>query len=289
MFLVACAAVLIGGCDSAPRLSRQELVEFFPKLCAKKFQARVTCKEAGDTLWIYLPYTPGRKGFSVTETKGTELTVTYSIASFNPYREFEPAELRFVSQAILRQARELLLRAREPYAFFVMVMTDIEQKSPQVQDQCYLGSMGDVRTQQVGAIFSGEPYNRLVWYPEKVAAVQDSLGNKIASSYGDVNGAHLAVHDVTLKEFVEKQINWRIYKRFTIEYNTVPFDITASEKRAEVLNIIQAVLKAYNFKEFASFRLGDGSFLDGVDTYLTSSREQVEYRNVPGTSRRPAF
>ncbi len=284
------AGLLASGCGFRQPLSRQDILSLLPKVCARKFQAFIQCKEAGDTFWIYLPYTPGRGGSANVRDKASELYIDYAIASFNPYRTEDPAEVRFLAQKILKEARKLWLRGDRPYKFCVLALTDIQNKDVSIgYDQLYIGYIDDVRRHAVGKDFSGEAYSRLTWAQEKIDTSEDPLGNKTLKSYQDRDGEHLHYRDMTMREFVQKQIEWRIYKRFTIEYNTLPFDLQPQEKRAEILNIVQAVLKAYDFKEFATFSLGDGSFLTGAGVYVTMSRQELENRNLPGIVRKPAF
>ncbi|HTY44583.1 MAG TPA: hypothetical protein VMD52_01145 [Patescibacteria group bacterium] len=288
--LAGAALLLAGGCGFRQPLSRREMLSLLPQLCEHRYQAQVRCKEVGDTLWIYLAYTPGRQGSANVREKASELYIDYAVASFNPYRTEDPAELRFLAQKVLKSARELLLRLDKPYKFFILALTDIQNKNVSVgYDQLYIAYAEDARRHGVAKDFSGEAYSRLVWAQEKIDAPEDPLGNKVLKSYQDKDGEHLHYRDMTTREFVQKQIEWRIYKRFTIEYNTVPFDLQPQEKRAEILNIAQAVLKAYNFKDFETFSLGDGSFLTGAGIYVTISRKELEERSLPGITRKPAF
>jgi hypothetical protein len=282
--------LLASGCGFRQPLSRQDVLTLLPQLCAREFQAFIQCKEAGDTLWIYLPYTPGREGAANVRDKASELYIDYAIASFNPYRTEDPAELKFLSQKILKEVRGVLLRCSQPYRFFVLALTNIQNRDLSIgYDQLYIGYVDDARRHAVAKEFSGEAYSRLTWAQEKIDASEDPLGNKTLKSYQDKDGAHLHYRDMTMKEFVQKQIEWRIYKRFTVEYNTLPFDLQPQEKRAEILNIAQAVIKAYSFKEFLTFNLGDGSFLTGAGVYVTTSRQELENRDLPGITRKPAF
>jgi hypothetical protein len=92
-----------------------------------------------------------------------------------------------------------------------------------------------------------------------------------------------------MKEFIRRQIKWRIYKRFSIEYNKTPFDATAQEKKEEVLKIIRAVLDAYNFGEFENFYLKDSSFLLEEKGFLGYRQDDIRKYPAKGIRRRPAF
>jgi len=269
-------------------INRENFSDIFTDLCRTKFQARVVCRAAGDTIWIYLPYTPGRSGFSATKADGSILRLEYKVASINPYKTIDPAELKFVVQKVLAEIRSVMLQTVNPYKFFVLVVTDI-QSPLNLYDQWHIVYLDDLKRHGVCADFSGEGYNRLVWHQEKVAIVEDKDGNKVSKSYLDIKGEHVDYHDITLKEFVEKQINWRIYKRFTIDYNKIPFDLTAQEKQDEVIHIIKTVFWAYNFKEFESVYIKNMSLLEEQRSPDYYSREDLQKYKTYGIIRKPSF
>lgn len=275
------------GCGAAGAITRNDFLSALVDICKSKYQTHITCKEIGDTLWVYLPYTPGRSGLAASQEEGNDLYLEYRIASFNPYRMIEPPELKFPIQKILGEMRKLLLRIDNPYKFFVLVVTDVSSKNNSYEDW-HIGYFDDLKEFSVCHDFSGEGYSRLVWHKEKLEAAPDNAGGDISSAYTDVKGEHVRYHEITLREFVDKQIKWRVYKKFTIEYNKTPFDLTAQEKKNEVLNIIKTVLQAYNFKEYEKIYLKDSSFLDAQDTYLGYSRQELE-KNKAEVMRKPAF
>jgi hypothetical protein len=282
---------LIFGCGAAFAADRADFVDSFPRLCKTKFQAYVTCKEAGDTVWVYLPRAASRQGSSGTKEEESDLYLQYEIASFNPYRIIDPPELKFVVQKMLGQMRNLLLHMSNPYKYFVLVVTDITINDPKMAyEDWYIGNIEDVKNHSVGADFSGEGYSRLVFSHEKINKVNTaSDGKETAASYRDTTGEHIEYHDMALREFVVKQIEWRIYKRFTIEYNKTPFDLTAEEKESEVLKIIKTVVQAYNFKEFEKVYIADKSFLEEQSRYKGFSLKDLQRYRTDGITRRPAF
>ncbi len=290
-FILATGLLLFIGCqESANKLNREDFADRLSLLCKNKYQSYVTCKSVDDTLWIYLPYTPGRAGQAKTSPgeEGKNLYIAYEITSFNPYKTIDPPELKFIAQKILGEIRQLLLSSPRPYKFFVLVITDIS--SPENKyEQWYIGYFNDVKKFSVGRDFSGEGYSRLAWSQESVELTQDAAEGKVSRSYRDTKGEHLNYHDITMKEFVEKQIKWRIYKRFTIGYNKIPFDLAADEKRDEIINIVKTVLTAYNFTEFEKFYLRDSSFLKEDKVFNGYLRQDIEKSEAKGIIRKPAF
>lgn len=286
--LIALFLSLCGGCGNTPVISREDFPDILSRLCRNKYQARVTCRPVNDTVWIYLPYTSGRSGIAASEERENDLYLEYSISSFNPYRALDPPELKFLVQKIILETRNLLLKSRNPYHFFVLVAANIE--NPMVsEEQWYIGYIDDIRNYSVGEDFSGEGYSRLVWHVEKLKAIEDANGNKSSPVYLDTDGKHVNYHDMTLKEFIDKQIVWRIYKRFTIEYSKTPFDLTAQEKLDEVLNIVKTVFLAYNYSGFENIYLKDSSFLNDQKYYEGHSQKDVKEYKAAGIARKPAF
>ena len=276
------------GCGATGVITRNGFLSTLVEICKSKYQTHITCKEIGDTAWVYLPYTPGRGGFAASKDDGNDLYLEYSIGSFNPYRTIDPPELTFLIQKVLGEMRKLLLRVDNPYKFFVLVVTDISNKDNKYEDW-YIGYFDDLPNYPVCLDFSGEGYSRLAWHREMIEMRLVDNEKPGASSYQDKEGIHVRYHEVTLREFVEKQIKWRVYKKFTVEYNKTPFDLTAQEKKNEVLNIVKTVLQAYKFKEYEKINLKDSSFLDAQDTYIGYSREELGKNKAGEVMRKHAF
>ncbi len=251
LFLILCA-----GCTDNANISREDFSTILTGIGKNKYQAYIYCKPVGDTIWVYLPYTPGRGGYAVVKEVGSDLYLDFVIKSFNPYKTIEPNELKFFIQKILGEIRGLILRSVYPYKFFVLVVTDIESLNNKFEDW-YIGYADDVNKYGVGKDYSGEGFKRLVWYPKKIEVTLNDEGKSTLKSYGDMDGNHVDYHDITLKEFVERQIEWRVYNRFTINYNKIPYDLTTLERQEEVINIVKIVLTAYNFREFDKLYLKD--------------------------------
>jgi len=289
--IFAACLILISGCKANLPVNRADFIEALPQICKAKYQAYVTCKEVGETVWVYLPRAAARQGSAGTKEEKSDLYLQYEIASFNPYKTFDPPELKFVVQKILGDMRRLLLHSSNPYKFFVLVVTDITISDPKMAyEDWYIGNFNDVKNYSVGADFSGEGYSRLVFSHEKISKVNiDNDGREIAASYRDTTGQHLEYHDITLREFAVKQIEWRIYKRFSIEYNKNPFDLSAKEKEDEVVKIIKAVFEAYNFKEFDKIYIADKSFLGEQSQYKGFLLKDLEKYRTEGITRKAAF
>jgi len=266
---------LAAGCGQRPAdIKREEFISVLTETCRQKYQTRVVVKEAGDTVWVYLPYMPGRQGLAASMRKEDGLYVEYAIASLNPFRPKDPPELRFLVQKVLAEIREAMLRTHPPYEYFVLVVTDVSSGLA-FQEDWYYGYLPDIKTHKVGVDFIGEGYNRLAWYPQPLKAQPDEEGNGVSEAYKDVRGDHVDVHEVTLDEFIERQITWRVYRQFTIDYGKTAFDMSHQEKEDAVLRIVRTVFIAYNYKGVEKVSLRDSSFLDDEKTYNTWTRSEL--------------
>ncbi len=255
-YILPLLLILCAGCMNNADISREGFSDTLTDICKKKYQAYIYCKPVEDTIWVYLPYTPGRGGYAVVKEAGSDLYLDFVIKSFNPYKTIEPNELKFLIQKVLGEIRGLMLRSVHPYKFFVLVVTDIESPNNKFEDW-YIGYADDVKKYGVGRDFSGEGFNRLAWYPKKIEVALNDEGKNMPQSYGDIDGKHVDYHDITLKEFIERQIEWRVYNRFTTNYNKIPYDLTTLERQDEIINIVKIVLTAYNFREFDKLYLKD--------------------------------
>ncbi|MBN1914100.1 MAG: hypothetical protein JW788_06850 [Candidatus Omnitrophica bacterium] len=278
LFLFLCA-----GCENAKFVTREELISLLPEVCKNKYQAYVTTKAVDDTLWVYLPYnSAGRMGDALTKINGKDLYLDFEMTCLNPYRVKDPAELKFLIQKVLKEVRGLLLRSSRPYKFFVLVASDVFS-SINSTDQWFVGYFDDLDKYRVCLDFSGEGYSRLAWHREKIGFKVNERGDRVPKSFFDIEGSHVDYRDMTLEEFVDKQIVWRIYKRFTIDYYKVPFNLTRIEREDEVINIVKKVLAAYDFRGFDKLYLRDRSVaIDKaqIRTDTSSLRREVDRLNL---------
>ena len=264
------------------KISRGDFFAIFVERCEKKYQAKVSLKVSGETLWVYLPFTGTRIGLAEVKDQGNNhLGIDYYIASLNPFRPkpagepktFAPCEITYVVQNILGDLRELSLRCFEPYQFVVLVATNVAYNES--VEEWYIMYREDLNKYPVGMEFSGEALRRLTVYRTLVK-----------DAYHDFAGKHVQYHDVSLKEFLEKQIGWRVYQKFVEEYNKTPFNLSSLEKREAVVDIVTNVINGYHFKEYDKFIFKDISA--GNET-VTVSRQDLDQFPRTGKVRGPAF
>jgi uncharacterized protein YktA (UPF0223 family) len=240
-------------------ISREEHTVALTNICKQSYQASIRLTEKGDTLWVYLPYTGRRVGMAQTKDFGKErLEISFYVSSLNPFMPkppeelltFAPSELTHVVQGILGDLNRLSSRLKDPYEFYVLVVVNITSQASVIEDW-FMMYAPDFKKYPVGLEYSGEALSRLV-----------VAHNQVESAYHDVNGAHVNYHEVTMKEFVDKQIEWRIYQRFTEGYSVTPFNMTRKEKFEEVQDILKKTVAAYDFRDYDEFMINDISYTE---------------------------
>lgn len=241
--------------ETAPvNITRDNFGTEFVNICRTKYQAHVVPKRTGETMWLYLAFTGKRIGLSETKDEGNgTLEVDYYIPSQNPFEPrpagerltFAACEISYLTQNLLGELRNLQLRSLLPFKFIVLVVTNVSLKTP-TEDEFYVMYWPDIQKYSVGLEFTGEALRRLTVYRETVT-----------NAYHDFEGKHIDYHDLTIKEFVLKQIEWRVYRKFVEGYNRIPFDMTADEKRVEMVEIVKNVIDGYDYKDFDKFTFID--------------------------------
>jgi hypothetical protein len=255
LFFALIAFLMMRHKETAPvNITRDNFGTEFVQICRTKYQAHVIPKRTGETMWLYLAFTAKRIGLSETKDEGNgTLKLGYYISSQNPFEPrpagerltFAACEISYLTQKILGDARNLQLRSLLPFKFIVLVVTNVSLKTP-AEDEFYVMYWPDIQKYPVGMEFTGEALRRLTVYRETVT-----------NAYHDFEGTHIDYHDLTMKEFVLKQIEWRVYREFVEEYNRIPFDMTAEEKRVEMFEIVKSIIEGYDYKDFDRFTFID--------------------------------
>jgi hypothetical protein len=270
--------------EKAPvNITRDNFETEFVNICRIKYQAHVIPKRTGETMWIYLPFTGQRNGLSkATELKDRTLEVDYYIQSKNPFQPrpagekltFAACEISYLTQKLLGELRDFQSRSILPFKFIVLVVTNVSLKTP-TEDEWYIMYLPDIQKYSVGEEFTGEALKRLTVYKETVT-----------NAYHDFEGTHIDYHDLTMKEFVLKQIEWRVYHQFVEGYNKVPFDMTVKEKREDIVEIVKNVIDGYGYKDFDKFTFVDLSENNkAIDVSISDLERFRRFEKV----RLPAF
>lgn len=291
VFLIAalCLVMIVDGQKKNPEpISREEHTAALTKICKKSYQASIRLTEKGDTLWVYLPHTGRRMGMAQTKDNDRKrLGVSFIVSSLNPFMPkspdevltFAPSELTHVVQGILGNLNRLSARLKQPYKFYVLVTTNITHQVPVIEDW-FMMYAPDFKKYPVGRDYFGESLSRLV-----------VAHTKVDTAYHDFNGAHVNYHEVTMKEFVERQIEWRVYQRFTEGSSVTPFNMVREEKFEEVLDIVKKTVVAYDVRDYDEFAINDISYTgdDAEGNTIIISAAQLRKFERGIKQRLPAF
>jgi len=253
--------LLLAGCSysTSPTYLTEDIAGAIQDICKKEYKVTVKAKLAGETLWIYLPvedmFTKADKpekysekfsvDYSQGEFKEGVLKMEYLIRSI-PEKEksqdykYDKAVLEKVNN-VWKVLRRVIFstdhRKMGSPRFFCMITADIKNGF-QIQELFYSLDLKKVS------------YEFISWTEYQHRSIQETM----VSPYivGDKEGLHINYKDITMKEFLSKQIAHRIKLKFQkpeVEKNA---DIDK-----EIYKIIVHTLNIYNFKDFSAVELNN--------------------------------
>ena len=250
---------LVFGCSSStePTYTKENIVDSIQDICRKEHNIEVEARLVGRTLWVYLPL---ENLFSVSEkpekftqkfvieqnqgqfSEGT-LKVGYLIKpiptkeELNNFGYDKAASDKFYK--VLRVLRRIVFSTKHSDEnaprFFVLVMADIKNGIMIQQVFYYL----DLKKVSYNFISAEEFSHR---------SLQDS--EKSPQIIGDRQGLSLDYRDITMEEFIIKQIQRRIDLKFQ-----KPEVNQSADVDKEILKIVSNTLKIYEFKDFNAAQL----------------------------------
>jgi hypothetical protein len=263
LFLNGCAKPTI------QTIPPSEAEKNFIRICKDDYQLDVLTRQTGETLWIYVPVK-----FSIVDYKSTDpmftsfmnklkkfsvqfidgkfeadaINIDYDISPSKTYskdrgftsiytEEFKKAQ-RDLYTAIYRGFADSASTAdRKAPQFFVIVLADIV-KGMEFESIVYW--------QDLNRAFSNPPDLTQEEYAKRY--VSDLRGN--SNIIGDTAGTHLQYRDISLGEFLTKQIINRINFKFQQSDFTPTDNVTD-----EILAIIRETTQAYQFTGFQTIKL----------------------------------
>ena len=269
--------ILIPGCalkDDEEELYSKSIAERkFIQICKDDYNWDVTTKFIGNALWVYIPYEqdifkfkanrfPQISKFSVVSLDGNfadgEFNFGYQIVPISKSEESRGYTYGLTDKInrdfyyLLNTIYRVYFNAQQQPEFYVVVMADILNGVEVIYTIYGL----DLKKIYSSAIAQEEYYKRIL---------QDIKGS--FSIVQDKQGLHLTYQEISLGQFLTKQIIQRIRIRFlaadfklrgTIEY--------------EILKIISYCLRTYEFQNFSIVTLTDRS----TETTTTNSRLALE-------------
>lgn len=265
-------SLYLSGCQKniEPTFKETDIPYHVKKICKDEFNLDVTTKRTDTTLWIYTPQAKLlHKEFGLKEDKIFDEDVMDKLRN------------------ILTTIGRVLVSADKAPEFYALVATDINIGL----DYTIIGNVLDMKKSYCGSIPWTESNRRYIF-----------RFNMDPQAVGDVTGRHLKAYDVTLPDFLAKQIAQRIAFLFQAETNKKHFKIEKSDgnfnngtfvfeyaikqtskpdkaidTEQEVLNTITYCLRSYEFKDFSNIELND---LAGSNK-INLSREAILTRPMP--------
>jgi hypothetical protein len=270
-------AVSLCGCSLSsggkPTYTTQNVAKGLQDLALAEYKTDVSVKLFGSTLWVYLPVTdlfiknPKKEKypekFKILKNSGA-----FSGASFIGEYQIKPVAITDKSQdykinkeitekigTLWKIIRRVLFSVtpahRDDIKFVAMVIADVKNGF-EVKEIFYVR---DLKKVSYGLMSIWEFQHRVI---------QDSSMTPLV--IGDKTGRHVEYRDLTLKEFVEQQIQYRISLKFQkpeVEQNV---DIDR-----EVSQIITETLRMYELKEIGYVKFKNL----GENTNVTLSHHEI--------------
>ena len=245
------------------------------------------------TAWIYVPLqkelvqlaaTPeGPKKSETFEERPTvkyihsayenqRFIVSYDIRPEKTYAQSQGTKLDYVplyhqiSRQIMTAVSQAYFDAADAPSFFVVVIADVIN-GVEIENIFYLEDLKRYM------MFENIPQEEFV-----KRSLYEMKGK--AAWAGDTEGRHLAYSEITMPEFLARQITSRV--NFKYQKSSFP---PSNDARGEILNIVAETLKNYNFTDFNYVELRD---LAAGLTETVSPTELTHKAEQPDTSGSPA-
>ena len=249
------------GCTSStsPTFLTEDIAGAIRDICKKEYNTEVKTRLVGSTLWIYLPVAGMFTKNENTDKFPERFSVDYAQGEFKdgdfkmeylvrPLPETMKASGYKYDKAVLEKVnnvwkvlRRVIFstdhRQKGAPQFFYMVTADIKNGF-EIQELFYSLDLKKVS------------YDFISWNEYQHRSIQDTFISPFI--IGDKEGAHIIYRDISMKEFLSKQIAHRIKLKFQkpeVEKNA---DIDK-----EIYKIIVHTLKIYNFKDFSAVELNN--------------------------------
>ncbi|MCX5701985.1 MAG: hypothetical protein NTW64_03280 [Candidatus Omnitrophica bacterium] len=252
---------LIGGCSSSitPTYLKENIAQDIQDICRKEYQLDVKAKLMGQTLWLYLPIEdifiksdkPEKylERFKIEHNKeefqGKLLKLEYLIKAVPEKEKYQEYKFNKTASEKINNVWKVLrrvifsmerLKEGEP-KFFCLVIADIKNGLEIKEIFYYL----DIKKVSYEFISIGEYQHR---------AIQDS--NISADIIGDKEGNHLRYGELTLEDFIAKQIDHRIKLKFQKPEVDTNVDIDK-----EIIKIVVHTIKTYELRDFTAVELNN--------------------------------
>jgi hypothetical protein len=268
------AAFVLSSCghvEPKPKYTITEAQKKFEDKCLKDFNLHVRTHQVGHTLWIYLPtkdpifdyevqkdkHAPDNKdalkfvvNFSDGKYQNELFSFEYDIVDKKKDKEESVGFNSSYTDAYIKNQNNLFTTIYEIFlnakakdneiapVFFVVVITDIK-KGIETRLTFYLE---DFIRAWAGDLPNDEYMKRVL---------SDQKGSP--TMVGDETGSHLKYTEMTMGEFLAKQILNRVHYKF--QYSDFPPKDTNVDNT--IIGIVSDTLRYYKFKAFTNVRLSN--------------------------------
>ncbi|MGD9014554.1 MAG: hypothetical protein PVI33_00815 [Candidatus Omnitrophota bacterium] len=276
------SAILISGCaikEEEQLYTKSEAEQKFIQICKNEYNWNVNTAYVGSALWIYIPFDedilkfkvnkfPQINRFSVGFLNGEYTKETFQfeyqitpLAKSEEDRGFTYSLTDKVSQDfhhLLQTIQRVFFNAEEEQQpeFYVLVLADIVNG---VEAKYTIYAL-DLKKAFSYALPWEEYYKRIL---------QDMRGD--LAIIHDKTGRHLTYEEITLGQFLAKQIVQRIRLRFL----SMDFKLTGTIEE-EILEIISYCLGTYEFIDYLMVVLNDLTTEGKTITYRLDIEETTE-------------
>lgn len=239
-----------------------------------------------NTAWIYLPVEHGILDYKATGTgkvvddasakerfnvnhvethfQDGRFVIDYDISAVTSYPKdlgygtgYNP-EFAPKNQAVFSAISRAYYEAPDAPEFFVVVFTDITRGL----SFKYIIYLPDYKKQVAGALAQDEASKR---------TLQEMLGNKYYIK--DKEGKHLKPHEITMPEFLSKQITNRV----NFKYGRSNFPPSQKTER-EILHQVYLTLTAYDYEDFSEIELNN---LRNGEQMTVDAGTLEDYKDMP--------
>lgn len=277
-FLASCSKV------TPPKIRPvTEAHQKFVTMCREEYKLPAVAEALKHTVWIYVPLQdnlmqlaatpdgPHKSGNSEERPAVKYLESSYDNRRFLITHDIRPEKTyaqsqgykmdytsayRLTSQHILTAVSRAYFQAADAPQFFVVVTADVKN-GVEIENIFYLEDLKRYMTME--SIPQEEFLKRNIY---EVKGKTDWIG--------DTAGRHLAHTEITMPEFLAKQIATRI--NFKYQKSSFP---PSADTRAEILNVVAETFKNYNFTDFNYVELHD------IATGRTETVSPAEIQTAP--------
>lgn len=256
---LAIVITLLSGCSSStqPTYLIENIETDIRNICRNEYNLEIQAKLIGSTLWIYLPVedllVPAEKAEKYTEKFAIDYNKTYS-ANGGLKSEYliKPVPDREKLQEY-KYNKETFEKINNVWKVLRRITFSMSRKENHKPDFFYIVTADTKNGLELNEVFyyldlTKVSYGFISWNEYQHRSVQDVTINPEA--IGDKEGRHVKIREITLKDFVLQQIDYRIRLKFQ-----KPEVERSADIDKEIAKIAVFTVKTYGLKGFGAIEL----------------------------------